>query len=136
MKTFAYLLNPLMLLLFVFNHNSITGQTNQDTTIYLTVEQNPSFPGGRDALMNYLASNIQYPQEAKRKLKSGRVYMQFVVETDGSISHVKVLRGVCESLDAEAMRVIKNMPKWTPGYQKGEPVRVSFNLPITFTMSF
>ena len=120
----------------IYDGNMFYYYSFHDTTVFQVVEQMPSFPGGRDALMTYLATNTRYPQEAKKKFKSGKVYMQFIVETDGSISHVKVLRGVCKSLDAEAVRVIKKMPRWTPGYQKGKPIRVVFNIPIKFTMSF
>jgi TonB family protein len=94
----------------------------------------PSFPGGIRALMQYLTENIRYPEEAKKMHLQGRVFLQFIVEADGSITHIRVIRGVSPSLDAEAVRVIRNMPKWKPGTQRGKPVRVRFNLPIKFTM--
>ena len=101
---------------------------------YAVVEDMPSFPKGRDAMMEYLAHNIHYPAEAKQKFQSGTVYLQFVVGTDGTIGNVKVLKGVSESLDKEAVRVIRNMPKWIPGKQHGHPVRVKYNFPIKFTL--
>ena len=111
-------------------------QMEERMPVFQVAEQMPSFPGGMDALMAYLAKNVQYPDDALKRFQSGRVFINFIVEKDGSISHVKVLKGVCKSIDAEAVRVVKNMPRWTPGYQKGEPIRVSFNLPLKFTMNF
>lgn len=105
-----------------------------ETPIFTVVEEMPEFPGGRDELFKYVASEVKYPEEAKKKGIQGRVFVTYVVEKDGSISNVTLLRGVEKSLDAEALRVIKGMPKWTPGKQKGKPVRVQFNLPIHFTL--
>ena len=102
--------------------------------VFRDVEKMPTFPGGEYELMNYLAEHIRYPEVAKKRGKQGRVFLNFIVEPDGSIDHVKVLRGVCLSIDAEAVRVVTEMPKWNPGIQKGKPVRVSFNLPIKFTL--
>ncbi len=102
---------------------------------YAVVEEMPSFPGGMDAMMNYLAQNTHYPAEAKQKFQSGTVYLQFVIGTDGAVSNIKVLRGISDALDQEAVRVIKNMPKWIPGKQRGKPVKVRFNFPIKFTLS-
>jgi protein TonB len=102
--------------------------------IFMVVEQMPSFPGGMAALMKYLATHIKYPELAKESGIQGRVFINFVVEPDGSISHVKVLRGIGGGCDEEAVRVVKSMPKWIPGKQRGKPVRVSFNLPVKFTL--
>ena len=102
--------------------------------IFMVVEQMPSFPGGMGALMKYLATHIKYPELAKESGIQGRVFINFVVEPDGSISHVKVLRGIGGGCDEEAVRVVKSMPKWIPGKQRGKPVRVSFNLPVKFTL--
>ena len=108
------------------------GTVVSDTSqIFTVVEKMPHFPGGPDAFMQYLAKHTHYPAEAKGC--SGRVFIHFVVERDGSISHIKVLRGICPLLDREAVSVIKDMPKWIPGYQKGKPVRVSYNVPFKFT---
>ena len=101
---------------------------------YEYVDQMPEFPGGIKALLKYLASNIHYPEYAKEAGIQGKVYLNFVVEKDGSITHVKVLRSIGGGCDEEAVRVVENMPGWKPGLQHGKPVRVSFNLPIKFTL--
>ncbi len=106
----------------------------QQQEIFMVVEQMPSFPGGMGALMTYLATHIKYPALAKESGIQGRVFINFVVEPDGSIDHVKVLRGIGGGCDEEAVRVVKSMPKWIPGKQRGKPVRVSFNLPVKFTL--
>ncbi len=106
----------------------------EEQQIFQVVENMPEFPGGRGALMKYLATNIKYPPYAKEAGIQGRVFINFVVERDGSITAVKVLRGIGGGCDEEAVRVVKNMPKWQPGMQRGKPVRVSFNLPVKFTL--
>ena len=106
----------------------------QEQQIFMVVEDMPQFPGGMGALMKYLATHIQYPDLAKESGIQGRVFINFVVEPDGSIDHVKVLRGIGGGCDQEAIRVVKSMPKWVPGKQRGKPVRVSFNLPVKFTL--
>ena len=102
--------------------------------IFMVVEQMPAFPGGQGALMKYLAEHIKYPELAKESGIQGRVFINFVVEPDGSIDHVKVLRGIGGGCDEEAVRVVKSMPRWIPGKQRGKPVRVSFNLPVKFAL--
>ena len=104
-------------------------------TIFNIVDEMPEFPGGVEAMMNYIAENVKYPEDAKDKNQSGRVMISFVVEKDGRVNDVKVLRGVCESIDNEAVRVVKAMPNWKPGKQAGKPVRVSYCLPISFKLS-
>ena len=103
--------------------------------VYDVVEQMPSFPGGISGLMTYLNQNIRYPAEAQEICVQGRVVVRFVVEKDGHISDVTVLRSVEPSLDKEAIRVVKNMPRWTPGKQGGEPVRVRFTVPVSFRLN-
>ena len=104
-------------------------------TIYEVVEQMPEFPdGGQSGLMDYLKKNIQYPEAAKKAGVQGRVILQFVVDKDGSIDNVSVLRGVNPDLDKEAIRVVSNMPNWKPGMQKGKPVRVKYTVPIAFSL--
>ncbi len=103
-------------------------------TALTDVDKMPRFPGGVEALMQYLAWNIKYPKEAKLLHEQGRVFIRFVVETDGSITHIRVLRGAAPLLDEEAVRVVRNMPRWIPGSQRGKPVRVIFNLPVKFTL--
>lgn len=103
--------------------------------VYTIVENMPEFPGGQEAMFKFLAKNIIYPKEAKEKGIEGKVYVNFTIEADGSIGDIKVIRGVHPLLDNEAVRVVKSFPKWKPGTQRGKPVRVSYNLPITFRMS-
>ena len=100
--------------------------------IYEVVEQMPSFPGGQGALMQYLAYNIKYPVVAQENGVQGRVVVSFVVERDGSITDVQVVRSVDPSLDREAQRVVRSMPKWIPGKQNGQAVRVKYNVPVSF----
>jgi TonB family protein len=103
--------------------------------IFQVVEERPQFPGGDAELMKFLQQNVKYPKEAQEQGKQGRVIVQFVVNKDGSISNDTIVRSVDPSLDAEAVRIVRNMPNWTPGKQKGEPVRVRFTLPVTFRLS-
>ena len=106
----------------------------EETKIFTVVEQMPLFPGGDAALMGYLRDNIHYPTVAAENGVQGRVVVGFVVERDGSITDVNVLRSVDPSLDREAMRVVKSMPKWTPGKQNGSAVRVKYQVPVTFRL--
>lgn len=106
----------------------------QETTIFTVVEEAPSFPGGEEARIRFLKENIRYPEEAKQLGIQGKVYITFVVETDGSITDIKILRGIGAGCDEEAIRVIKQMPNWIPGKQRAHPVRVQFNLPISFIL--
>jgi protein TonB len=106
----------------------------EETKVFDVVEQMPSFPGGQGALMQWLASNIKYPVVAEENGVQGRVVCTFVVERDGSITDVKVVRGVDPSLDKEAVRVLKQMPSWIPGKQNGSAVRVKYTVPVTFKL--
>ena len=102
--------------------------------IFQIVEEMPSYPGGEGKLMEYVAKNIKYPQMARESGIQGRVFVNFVVEPDGSVSNVKVLRSLGGGCDEEAMRVVKSMPKWKPGKQRGKAVRVSYILPVNFKL--
>jgi TonB family protein len=102
--------------------------------VYQIVEEMPEFPGGVEALMDFVAKNVVYPQEAMDKEISGRVFVSFIVEKDGSVNEVEVKKGIGGGCDDEAVRVIKAMPKWEPGKQEGKPVRVSYMMPITFKL--
>lgn len=106
----------------------------EETKIFTVVEQMPMFPGGYAALMGYLRDNIKYPTVAAENGVQGRVVVGFVVERDGSITDVNILRGVDPSLDREAMRVVKSMPRWTPGKQNGSAVRVKYQVPVSFRL--
>ncbi|HPE43379.1 MAG TPA: energy transducer TonB, partial [Bacteroidales bacterium] len=105
-----------------------------EAEIFTVVESMPEFPGGPAKMMEYIAKNIKYPAMARESGIQGRVFVNFVVEPDGSVSNVKVLRGIGGGCDEEAVRVVEAMPKWTPGRQRGKDVRVSFNLPVRFTL--
>ena len=102
--------------------------------IFQVVEIEPEFPGGMAELMKYLEKNLRYPQICKEQGVQGRVIVQFVVNTDSTITDVDVIKPVNPHLDEEAVRVVKAMPKWNPGKQRGEPVRVQLFLPITFRL--
>ncbi len=106
----------------------------EENKVFDVVEENPSFPGGQAALMQWLNENIKYPVIAAENGIEGRVIVQFVVSKTGSISDVRVVRGVDPSLDKEAVRVVSNMPNWTPGRQNGTTVNVRFTLPVTFRL--
>ena len=111
---------------------TVVSQTNQK--VFDTVEQMPEYPGGMQAMIEFLQTNMKYPEDAAKQKVEGRVMVQFVVETDGSVSDVHVAKQVFPSLDAEAIRVVKAMPNWTPGKEKGRVVRVKYLLPIVFRM--
>ena len=102
--------------------------------IFQIVEEMPAYPGGDQKLMEFIAKGIKYPQIARETGIQGRVFVGFVIEPDGSVSNVKVLRGIGGGCDEEAMRVVKSMPKWKPGKQRGKAVRVSYMLPVNFKL--
>lgn len=102
--------------------------------VFTVVETMPLFPGGMEGLSAYLATNINYPEAAKENDVSGKVIVSFIVEKDGSVSNTNVVRGIGSGCDEESVRVVSEMPKWAPGMQRGERVRVSFNLPINFQL--
>lgn len=110
----------------------IVGEEGQ---VFLMVEQMPEFKGGEVQMMTYIYDNIKYPQMARESGVQGTVFVKFVVEKDGSVSNVEILRGIGAGCDEEAVRVIKNMPKWNPGKQNGLAVRVYFNIPIKFKLN-
>ena len=102
--------------------------------IFTIVEDMPAFPGGEAEMRKYLGKSIKYPQMAQDAGISGTVFLTFEVDKDGKIKDVKVLRGIGGGCDEEAIRVVKAMPQWTPGKQRGKPVRVQFTLPVKFTL--
>lgn len=113
----------------------VTKKTGTTDKVYEVCEQMPIFPGGDAAMMKYLSENVKYPALAIKAQEQGRVVVSFTVEKDGAISDVKVARSVTPSLDAEAVRVVKAMPKWTPGKQDGQLVRVRYNVPVSFKLN-
>jgi protein TonB len=108
---------------------AIPEQAQGPDEVFTVVEEMPQFPGGQDALMKYIGKELKYPEEAVENGVQGMVYVSFVVEADGSISNPKVLRGIGYGCDVEAHRVVKGMPNWIPGKQRGKEVRVQYNLP-------
>lgn len=103
--------------------------------VFDEVDEMPQFPGGMAGLMQYLSTNVRYPEDAKESGAQGRVIVSFIVEKDGSISNARVTKPTYSSLDDEALRVVSNMPKWTPGKQNGEAVRVRYSIPVSFRMN-
>jgi periplasmic protein TonB len=131
-----YLLITITVLFLGFGPGSVSLNANeQNEQIFKVVQEMPEYTGGENARMKFLANNIKYPELARKEAVSGKVYVGFVVEKDGSISNVKVIRGVGSGCDEESIRVIKAMPKWKPGKQKGKTVRVQFYLPIIFNLN-
>ena len=116
-----------------FGHKSETQEEQGE--IYQVVEEQPEFPGGMDELMKFMQKNIKYPKEAQDRGLQGRVIVQFVINTDGSICEEEVVKSVDPQLDAEAIRLLRSMPNWEPGKQRGKAVRVRFTLPVTFRLS-
>lgn len=106
----------------------------EEEAVYFSVEEAPSFPGGMANIGKYIGKNLKYPTQARDAGIQGRVIVSFIVEKDGSVTDVKVLQGIGNGCDEEAIRVIKLMPPWTPGKQNGKPVRVQYNLPIAFRL--
>lgn len=138
MKTRITALALLATLVFtsVYAQKTVVGKKGQNTdAVFEVVEQMPEFPGGSVALFSYLSANLHYPKDAVDKKIEGRVMVQFIVNSDGSVVESKVLKEVFPSLDAEGLRVINAMPKWTPGMQKGKPVRVRYTVPIMFRLN-
>ena len=125
-------LMAMLCLTTVSAQKTVVAQKNQQ--VFDVVEQMPEYPGGIQALLDYLMESVKYPEDAEKQKIEGRVIAIFVVETDGSISNVEVVKPVFPSLDAEAVRVLSGMPKWTPGKQSGKAVRVKYTVPINFQL--
>ena len=119
-------------LMALFGLTTVSAQKNQK--VFDVVEQMPEYPGGIQALFEYLSQNVKYPADAENQKVEGRVIATFIVETDGTINNVEVVKPVFPSLDAEAIRVLSGMPKWTPGKQSGKEVRVKYTVPINFNL--
>jgi len=109
-------------------------EVEEEEEIFQVVEQTAMFPGGYAALTQYLRDNIKYPQQAKETGTQGKVFLTFVVEKDGSITDIKILRDIGSGCGEEAIRVVRSMPKWTPAKQRGKTVRQQFNLHVSFTL--
>ncbi len=109
-------------------------QEEETSEVFVIVEDMPEFPGGELALRKWIADNVKYPVIAAENGIQGKVYVTFVVGTDGKITNARIARGVDASLDQEAIRVVNQLPKWKPGMQRGKPVRVSYTVPINFQL--
>lgn len=120
--------------LFVVGYGDKTAPQKDEDEVFVVVEEMPEYPGGVEALRMFLAQTVKYPVEAAKKGIQGKVYVNFVVEKDGSVTIAKIARGVSPELDAEALRVVKLLNNWAPGKQKGKPVRVSYTVPINFAL--
>lgn len=114
---------------------SFEDETIIEPEIFCPIESDPQFPGGMESLRNYLRENIHYPKMAQGANIQGKVYVSFTVEKDGSISNIKILKGIGGGCDEEAVRLVKNMPDWIPGKQRHKAVSVKFTLPIKFTLN-
>lgn len=125
----------LMMLVLLFSFMTSTAQTKKNNMVYDVVEVMPQYPGGPIAMLKYIMENIKYPEQAMKEGIQGRVTVSFIVEKDGSISNVKPVLSVHPLLNKEAVRVVKSMPKWSPGKQNGKPVRVRFNVPVMFKLN-
>jgi protein TonB len=143
MKRTSFLRNILAIIVMLTSYSTIQAQVviednavvNEDESqIFVFVEEYPEFPNGEENLYKYLGSNIKYPHEALENGIQGTVVVKFVVEKDGSISNVKAVRKIGGGCDEEAVRVVKRMPRWKPGKQSGKPVRTEFTLPIQFKL--
>ena len=110
-------------------------EEEDDDEFFMVVENMPEFPGGDLGLMKYIQKNVKYPAIAKEYNITGKVYVSFIVDKSGSVTNVKIVRGVDKNLDAEALRVVKSLPKYKPGKQRGKAVRVMFTIPINFTLN-
>lgn len=112
----------------------VSDQVSDSNAVYTVVEQFPEFPGGDEARMLFLRKNIKYPRSAQEEGIQGTVYATFIVEKDGSLSDIKILRGLSSDINSEVIRVIKLFPKWIPGKQNGKIVRVQYNIPVRFVL--
>ncbi len=127
-----------LLLFLAFNSMTFSQETPpeevQMDTFQEDIPSEPEFPGGTTAMMEFIAKNTRYPQSAMLNNEQGRVFVQFVVEKDGSITNAEIMRGVSEALDKEAMRVVQSMPNWIPGESNGKKVRTRQIIPISFRL--
>jgi len=133
-SSFDVVLSKTLTSLNVEVHSTIISSGDPLGPVYAAVQINPSFPGGEQGFGKFLGDNIRYPSEAKRKNVTGRAFVQFIVETDGSLSNFTVPRDPGEGLGDEAVRVLKLSPNWKPGMQNGKPVRVQYTVPINFSL--
>ncbi|MEE1000544.1 MAG: energy transducer TonB [Bacteroidales bacterium] len=132
MKRLALLLSAIFLTNMAFCQEE--KKVSVDDEVFVVVEEQAEFPGGMEAMYAYIQKNLVYPEAAKEKGIEGRVFVSFIIEKDGSISNVKILRGIGGGCDEAAKEMVEKMPKWKPGKQRGKPVRFQFTLPIKFEL--
>lgn len=128
-------LSAFLFLVFACSEEMQTKEIDSQTEVFSAVEEQPEFEGGMPAFYKYVGSEIKYPRQARQKGVEGRVYVQFVVEKDGSLSDVKAIKGIGAGCDSEAVRVLQNAAWFKPGTQRGRPVRVRMELPIIFKLN-
>ncbi len=120
---------------FTITKEADNSTITKDSAIYEFVDSEPDFIGGEEALVNFLATRIKYPRKARENNEQGTVKLSFIVQSDGTIADIKIIKGVSKSIDEEAIRVMTICPKWKPAIQKGKKVSMLFSLPITFSLS-
>lgn len=134
MRTFSFIIVTLLL----FSAAGMSAQTKVEMPggegIFFKVEEMPEFPGGEQALRDYIAGNIRYPEQAKKDSITGKVFISFVIDTTGLVEGAKVVREVHPLLDNESLRVVQSMPVWKPGKEKGRPVKVAYTIPVAFLL--
>ena len=132
MKRFLLLLSAIFLTNIAFCQNEV--KVSDDDAIFFVVEVQPEFPGGMDSMYAFIQKNLIYPEKAKAEGIEGRVFVSFIIEKDGSISNILIKRAIGGGCEEAVVEMIKNMPKWKPGKQRGKPVRFQFTLPIKFEL--
>lgn len=124
----------ILLMMFMLAFQAGAQEKDKEDDVFYVVDELPVFPGGEEALRNWLAENIRYPEEAKSDSIQGKVYVTFVINEQGKVTETKLARGASPALDKEALRVVKEMPAWQPGKHKGKEVKVSYTVPIDFKL--
>jgi TonB family protein len=130
----AFVSNETHIVLSTIDSNNLSN-LHQEDSVYTEVDTEPDFVGGEQAMSKFILANILYPESAVRNGEQGKVYVMFVVGRDGVLRDFSIARGVSQTLDAEALRVVKLMPKWTPGYYQGNPVSTKVVIPINFKLN-
>jgi TonB family protein len=134
MTTIARIVPALALLVFPVAVALAQSESTGTEDVYVVVEQKPVFPGGEEAMFRFLKEQVVYPKEARNKGLQGTVYVTFTIDRTGQVRNVELLRGVHPLLDEEALRVVRSMPDWEPGRQRGKAVRTQYTLPIRFSL--
>jgi protein TonB len=109
-------------------------KTQPDQAHFISVEQQPEFPGGNDRFLQFIARTVRYPMNSLKAGVEGKVYVQIMIEADGTVTHPKIIRSVSKELDDEAIRVVSSSPRWKPGIQNSQPVKCLFTVPISFSI--